>query len=174
MVSLVTSDFEMKVDAAGALLEAAAREYGPLTYACSLGAEGMVLLDLMRVRGQDVDVFSIDTGRLHEETYALLQSLRGPRGKPIRVVYPDGAKVAEVVSRFGINGFYGSTEARISCCVARKVEPFKEAIAGFRAWVTGVRKQQSVTRAELQPIEWDLEHGLYKVSPLLDWSDEEV
>lgn len=174
MVSFVGSNFGNKVDAAGALLEAAAREYSPLTYACSLGAEGMVLMDLIRVRAPDVDIFSIDTGRLHEETYALLHSLKGPGGKAIRVVYPDGAKVADVVSRFGINGFYESTEARVACCQARKVEPFRRAIAGFRAWVTGVRREQSVTREDMQPIEWDLEHGLYKISPLLNWSDEEV
>lgn len=174
MVSLCTSDFAKKVDVAGELLETAAREYSPLTYACSLGAEAMVLVDLMRTRAQDIDVFSIDTGRLHEETYELLHSLKGPNGKTVRVIYPDGAKVAETVSRFGINGFYGSTEARVACCDVRKVEPFKRAIAGFRAWVTGVRRQQSLTRAELQPIEWDMEHGLYKISPLLDWSDDEV
>src|SRR5579883_1508008 len=100
MVSLVTSDFEETVDASAALLERAARDYSPLTYACSLGAEAIVLMDLMRARATDVDVFSIDTGRLHEETYALLHSIKGPNGKPIRVVYPDGARVEEVVSRF--------------------------------------------------------------------------
>ncbi len=174
MVSLVTSDFEEKVDASAALLERAARDYSPLTYACSLGAEAMVLMDLMRARATDVDVFSIDTGRLHEETYALLHSIKGPNGKPIRVVYPDGARVEEVVSRFGVNGFYGSAEARVSCCRARKVEPFKRAIAGFRAWVTGVRREQSVTRAGLQPIEWDSEYGLHKISPLLDWREDDI
>lgn len=174
MVSLITSDFSRKVETAGALLETAVRAYSPLTYACSLGAEAMVLVDLIRMRAPEVDIFSVDTGRLHEETYALLHAIKGPGGKPIRVVYPDGARVAGVVSKFGINGFYASAEARVSCCEVRKVAPFKRAVAGFRAWVTGVRREQSATRAEVQPIEWDSEHGLYKISPLLDWAEEEV
>lgn len=163
-----------KVEAAGALLEAAAREYGPVTYANSLGAEAMVLLDLISDRIPDTEIFVIDTGRLHPETYALLHSLRGKTSKPIRVVFPDGAEVADMVTAFGINGFYESAEARVACCRARKIEPFKRAIAGFGAWITGVRREQSATRADLSPVEWDPENGLYKISPLLDWTENEI
>ena len=90
------------------------------------------------------------------------------------MVYPDAAALERLTAAQGVNGFYHSLDARLGCCRVRKVEPFGRAIAGYDAWVTGVRHEQSTTRSRAQPLEWDGEHGLYKVSPLLEWTEAEV
>src|SRR5262252_3651716 len=174
MAELPKADLEQKAAAVRSLLEAALSEHGRLVYANSLGAEAMVLTDIIWTSLPQIDVFSIDTGRLHEETYELLERLQRRYRRTIRVVYPDAGELERLVARQGVNGFYHSLEARLECCRVRKVEPFRRAIAGFAAWVTGVRREQSAGRAHGQAIEWDATHGLYKVSPLLDWSEEEV
>ncbi|MGH8323595.1 MAG: phosphoadenylyl-sulfate reductase, partial [Steroidobacteraceae bacterium] len=79
-----------------------------------------------------------------------------------------------LVAAQGINGFYNSLEARMACCRIRKVEPFKRALVGYGAWVTGLRHEQSATRAQAQPVEWDAENGLHKISPILDWTEEQI
>ncbi|HKZ73710.1 MAG TPA: phosphoadenylyl-sulfate reductase, partial [Steroidobacteraceae bacterium] len=122
----------------------------------------------------EIDIFSIDTGRLHEETHTLLDRLQRRYGPRIRVVHPDAQALEALVRARGANGFYESLDARLACCRVRKVEPFKRAIAGFNAWVTGVRREQSATRARGVAVEWDAEYSLHKVSPLLDWTDEHV
>jgi phosphoadenosine phosphosulfate reductase len=169
-----TPGLEQKAAAVRDLLERALARHGRLVYANSLGAEAMALTDIIWTHLPQIDVFSIDTGRLHEETYELLERLQRRYRRTVRVVYPDAAALERLVARQGVNGFYHSVEARLECCRVRKVEPFRRAIAGFPAWVTGVRREQSTGRANGQPIEWDAEHGLYKISPLLEWSEEEV
>jgi phosphoadenosine phosphosulfate reductase len=170
----VTAQLEHKAAAAQALLAAALERHGRLVYSNSLGAEAIVLTDIIWTHVPAIDVFSIDTGRLHEETYELLERLQRRYQRTIRVVYPDAAALERLVARQGVNGFYHGVAARLECCRVRKVEPFRRAVAGFPAWITGVRREQSTGRANGQPIEWDTEHGLYKVSPLLDWSEEDV
>ncbi len=167
-------ELEHKAATLRALLGRAHAEHGPLVYANSLGAEAMVLTDIIWTHLPQIDVFSIDTGRLHEETYELLERLQRRYRRSLRVVYPDAAALERLVARQGVNGFYHSTEARLECCRVRKVEPFRRAISGFPAWITGVRREQSAERANGRPIEWDAEHGLYKVSPLLEWSEQEI
>jgi phosphoadenosine phosphosulfate reductase len=167
-------ELEQKTAAVRAVLETALAEHGRLVYANSLGAEAMVLTDIIWTHLPQIDVFSIDTGRLHEETYELLEKLQRRYGRTIRVVYPDAAALEALVARRGVNGFYQSIEARLECCRVRKVEPFQRAIAGFPAWITGVRREQSADRASGRPVEWDTEHGLHKISPLLEWSEEQV
>jgi phosphoadenosine phosphosulfate reductase len=122
----------------------------------------------------EIDVFSIDTGRLPEETYELLEKLQRRYKRSLRVVYPDAQALEKLVAAQGVNGFYHSLDARLACCQVRKVEPFKRAIAGYSAWITGVRREQSATRAQAQPIEWDEPNGLYKISPILDWTEEQI
>ena len=136
------------------LADALAR-YGRLVYSNSLGAEAMVLTDIIWTHFPAIDIFSIDTGRLHEETYELLETLQRRYQRRLRVVYPDARALETLVARQGVNGFYDSLEARLACCRIRKVEPFRRAIAGFPAWVTGVRREQSSGRAHGQPEEWD-------------------
>jgi phosphoadenosine phosphosulfate reductase len=174
MGELPTPGLEQKAVAVRDLLEPALARHGRLVYANSLGAEAMALIDIIWTHLPQIDVFSIDTGRLHEETYELLERLQRRYRRTVRVVYPDAAALERLVARQGVNGFYHSIEARLECCRVRKVEPFRRAIAGFPAWITGVRREQSTGRANGQPIEWDAEHGLYKISPLLEWSEEEV
>jgi len=156
-----------------ALRDAIAR-FGDVVYSNSLGAEAMVLTDIIWSRGLPIEIFTVDTGRLHEETYSLLDRLQRRYGKRITLYYPEASRVEGFVARNGINGFYNGVEERMSCCQIRKVEPFRRAIAGRKAWVTGVRRQQSVARSQSDVVEWDAAGGLHKVSPLLDWSDQDV
>jgi phosphoadenosine phosphosulfate reductase len=174
MGQLSALELETKAAAVRDLLAATVREHGKVVYANSLGAEAMVLTDIIFSDVPGVDMVSIDTGRLHEETYELLEKLQRRYKKPIRVLYPDGAAVEQLVTAQGINGFFHSPEARIACCNVRKVVPFKRVVEGYSAWITGVRREQSKTRSQGQPVEWDAHHGLHKVSPLLDWTEEQI
>lgn len=167
-------ELEQKTAAVRERLAAAVGEYGRVVYSNSLGAEAMVLTDIIWSSVPEIDVFSIDTGRLPEETYELLEKLQRRYKRNLRVVYPDAEALEGLVAAQGVNGFYHSLEARQACCRIRKVEPFKRAIAGYGAWVTGVRHEQSATRAMAEPVEWDAENGLHKISPILDWTEEQV
>jgi len=174
MGHLSTLELETKAASVRELLTAAVRDHGKVVYANSLGAEAMVLTDIIFSDVPGIDVVSIDTGRLHEETYELLEKLQRRYKKPIRVVYPDGVAVEQLVSTQGINAFFHSQEARVACCNVRKIVPFKRVVEGYSAWITGVRREQSKTRSQGQPVEWDAQHGLHKVSPLLDWTEEQI
>jgi phosphoadenosine phosphosulfate reductase len=169
-----TTDLDQQTVAVRTVLTEALAQHGRLVYSNSLGAEAMVLTDIIWSHLPQIDVFSIDTGRLHEETYQLLERLQRRYQRRVRVVYPDAAELERLVARQGVNGFYHSVEARLECCRVRKVEPFRRAIAGFPAWITGVRREQSAGRAWGREVEWDGEHGLYKISPLLEWSEAQV
>jgi len=170
----LTTELQERAAAVRDQLSEALRRHGRLVYSNSLGAEAMVLTDLIWSHLPEIDVFTIDTGRLHEETHQLLATLERRYQRRLRVVYPDARALERLVSAQGTNGFYGSLEARFTCCRVRKVEPFKRAIAGFPAWVTGVRREQSASRATAQSEEWDAEYGLYKISPLLEWTEVQV
>ncbi len=163
-----------KIDATVALLRRAVKEFGRVVYANSLGAEAMVLTDLICTQVPEIDMFSIDTGRLPEETLSLLERLERRYHRRLPLYYPDAQAVARYVREHGINGFYNGLGERLSCCQIRKVEPFRRAIAGYQAWVTGVRHEQSELRAAAQPIARDEQHGLAKVSPLLEWTDADI
>jgi phosphoadenosine phosphosulfate reductase len=174
MGELLNLELEQKAAAVRERLAAAVGEYGRVVYSNSLGAEAMVLTDIIWSNVPEIDIFSIDTGRLPEETYELLEKLQRRYKRNLRVVYPDAEALEGLVAAQGVNGFYHSLEARQACCRIRKVEPFKRAIAGYGAWVTGVRHEQSATRAMAEPVEWDAENGLHKISPILDWTEEQV
>lgn len=174
MAEVPTLGLERRAQEVRVLLGQALERHGRLVYSNSLGAEAMVLTDIIWSYLPGIEVFSIDTGRLPEETHALLERLQRRYQRPMRIVYPDAASLERLVARQGVNGFYTSLEARLECCRVRKVEPFRRAIAGFGGWITGVRREQSATRAQAQPVEWDAEHGLYRISPLLEWSEEHV
>jgi phosphoadenosine phosphosulfate reductase len=156
------------------LLRQAVSDYGRVVYASSLGAEAMVLTDLIWTHVPEVDIVTVDTGRLPEETLALLERLERRYNRRIKVFYPDAHAVERYVRENGINGFYNGLGQRLSCCEIRKVEPFKRAVAGYGAWVTGVRREQSEQRASAVPIGRDLKTGLGKVSPLLDWTEVQI
>lgn len=163
-----------KVRATVGLLKQVVQEHGKVTYANSLGAESMVLTDLIWTQVPQIDIFSIDTGRLHEETYNLLERVERRYQRRMRLVYPNTQSLESYTVEHGINGFYNGVPERQSCCHIRKIEPFRRAIAGFNAWVTGVRHEQSVSRALAKAVDFDPANGLYKVSPILDWTSDDV
>ena len=119
-------------------------------------------------------MFSLDTGRLPQETYDLMQEVGRQYAVPLQVYFPDRALVEEYVARHGINGFYDSVENRKGCCFVRKVEPLRRALAGKGAWITGMRRDQAVTRGTLEVSSFDADNGLQKFNPLLDWSNKDV
>ena len=155
-------------------LQSAVAEFKNVCYANSLGSESVVLTDLIWSAVPQIEIFSIDTGRLYPETYELIERLQKRYGRALRIYYPDAAELETWVGEHGINGFRDSLEQRRGCCATRKVEPFRRAIAGRNAWVTGIRRGQSASRALAAPVEWDREYGLHKVSPLLEWSENEI
>jgi phosphoadenosine phosphosulfate reductase len=162
-----------KTESALALLREAAA-VAPAVFSTSFGAEDMVVLDLVRRHGLEIGIFTLDTGRLPEETYALLQQVRERYGDCYATLYPQAQALQDLVARNGINGFYESVEKRQACCAVRKVEPLERGLRGKRAWVTGLRAQQSAARARLAPREADPQRGLTKFNPLHDWSEAEV
>ncbi len=174
MGAVPSLELEQRVRGVRQQLAGALERFGRVVYSNSLGAEAIVLTDIICSYVPGIEIFSIDTGRLHEETHELLEKLQRRYRHRVRVVHPDAAQLEALVSGQGINGFYHSLDARLACCRIRKVEPFKRAVAGYSAWVTGVRREQSATRAQARPLEWDEEYRLYKVSPLLEWQEEQV
>jgi phosphoadenosine phosphosulfate reductase len=174
MGEVLTLDLEQKANRVRQLLAAAVREHGRVVYANSLGSEAMVLTDIIATHLPEIEIFSIDTGRLPEQTHELLARLEERFGPRIRLVYPDAQALQSLTAVQGVNGFQRTVTARLSCCEVRKVEPFKRAIAGFNAWITGVRREQSAARAQGVPEEWDAQYGLYKLSPLLEWTEEQI
>jgi len=164
----------LKIGGSLELLRQGVRDHGRLVYASSLGAEAMVLTDLIWTQVPGIDIVSIDTGRLPEETLALLERLERRYQRRIRLYYPDAQAVQHYVREHGINGFYNSLGERLSCCQIRKVEPFNRAVAGYSAWVTGVRREQSQQRAAAQALAQDPRTGLQTISPLLDWTEAEI
>jgi phosphoadenosine phosphosulfate reductase len=161
-----------------ALLKSAVAKYGEregdIVYSNSLGMEAMVLTDLIWTHVPDIRIFTIDTGRLHDDTLNLLDRLERRYQRRIDVFFPDANAVEAFVRNNGINGFYLGLEERQSCCQIRKSEPFRRAINGKKAWVTGVRKEQSAERSQGESLSWDDRYDLWKVSPLLDWTEADI
>jgi phosphoadenosine phosphosulfate reductase len=157
-----------------ATLERVATEFSPAVFASSLAAEDMVLTDLILKSGLPIGIFSLDTGRLHAETLAVLDAVKARYGYEIDVFRPDAAAVQAYVSNKGLNAFYDGVELRRKCCHIRKVEPLGRALAGKRAWITGQRRAQASTRASLALQEDDAAHGMAKFNPLADWSEQDV
>jgi phosphoadenosine phosphosulfate reductase len=168
------SDLNAKVSATRAILEEVARNYSPAVFASSLAAEDMVLTDLILKAGLPIGIFSLETGRLHKETLAVLDAVKAKYGHEIAIYQPRAELVDEYVTRNGLNAFYDSIEMRKACCQVRKVEPLGRALEGKRAWITGQRRSQSTTRAELAVQEDDSAHGMQKFNPLADWDEADV
>lgn len=163
-----------KAAAAAALLGEIAREFPGAALANSLGAEDMVLTDLIVKHAPALEIFSLDTGRLPLETYDLMAAVQKQYGLKLKLYYPAHEGVETFTREHGINGFYDSIEARKACCHARKVEPLQRALAGKPAWITGLRAQQAATRAGLPVRSFDADNGLEKFNPLADWTEKEV
>jgi len=156
------------------LLKQIETEHQPSAFACSFGLEDMVLLDLIARHTPRIEVFTLDTGRLPDETHALLEQVRELYTIPIRLYFPDATMVENWVAQNGTNGFYRSMSQRKQCCEIRKVIPLARALAGKKAWITGLRHEQSNARQTLKLQEWDEGNGLHKFNPLVDWTWDDV
>lgn len=148
--------------------------FQPAVFATSFGAEDMVLLDLISRHARSISVFTLDTGRLPEETYHLMSQVRERYPVAVSVYCPDSGDLERYINLNGPDAFYNSVSQRKECCHIRKVVPLGRALAGKKAWVTGLRREQSPTREALEVRSWDEANGLEKFSPLLDWTWDEV
>ncbi|MCL6264578.1 phosphoadenylyl-sulfate reductase [Craterilacuibacter sp. RT1T] len=168
-------NLENKLSHTRALLQEIAANEASVVLANSLGAEDMVLTDLIADMCLPIGIFSLDTGRLPAQTYDLMQVMAEHYpAYPLQVFFPDTQATETWVAQHGMNAFYQSVELRKACCEVRKLQPLRRALAGHSAWVTGLRREQSVTRSDMSEREPDTVHGLMKYSPLLDWSEADV
>ena len=156
------------------LLARVARDHHPAALASSLSAEDMVLTDLIGRGRLAIEIFVLDTGRLHGDTLDLVGRAEQRYGITYRVFRPQPQAVNEYAVRFGRDAFYESVELRKQCCGIRKVEPLRRALADKQAWITGMRRGQSALRDDIALGEYDQAHGLMKFNPLADWSEAEV
>ena len=146
-----------------------------LAICTSLQADGMAILDMAWRIDPAVRVFTIDTGRLPQETYDLLDQVRDRYNIEIEVYFPDATQVESIVRRHGMNLFYQDVNLRMLCCQTRKVLPLRRVLSSLDAWVTGIRRDQLSTRAATQKIEADNDHGgIVKINPLADWTEQDV
>jgi phosphoadenosine phosphosulfate reductase len=168
------NEFAKRLQETEAILERIAVEYSPAVFASSLAAEDMVITDLILRKKLNIDIFSLETGRLHTETLSMLDKVKATYDYQIILIKPNATAVEEYVEQHGLNAFYDSVDMRKECCRIRKVEPLKRALSGKKAWITGQRQQQSATRSDLAIQEDDVGNGLQKFNPLTAWSEVDV
>ncbi|WP_085339632.1 phosphoadenylyl-sulfate reductase [Aquidulcibacter paucihalophilus] len=147
---------------------------GRAALASSLSAEDMVLTDVIARLGLNIDIFTLQTGRLHPDTVAMIARTEARYGLTIHQFEPEADALVDFVATHGLNGFYESLEARKACCGVRKLEPLRRALRGYDAWVTGQRREQALTRTQLDEREEDTAHDLVKYNPLAAWSWTDV
>ncbi|HEY5511365.1 MAG TPA: phosphoadenylyl-sulfate reductase [Prolixibacteraceae bacterium] len=147
---------------------------GRIALSSSLGLEDQVLTQMVCSVDKNIKIFTLDTGRLFPETYDLIHRTNQKYEIQMQVYFPEAHQVEEMVRTKGINLFYNSIDDRKTCCRIRKLEPLRRAFSGLDVWICGLRRDQSVTRSEMQPIEWDEANGLIKLNPLIDWSEQQV
>ncbi len=147
---------------------------GAVKFSSSLGQEDQVLTDIIARNKIDIEIFTIDTGRLFPETYDLLERTGYRYNVNIKTYFPQAEAVQEFVNTQGINGFYHEIANRISCCGIRKVEPLNRALQGCKVWITGIRGDQSENRSHMPLVEWNEAKQLYKFNPLLHWSYDDI
>ena len=145
-----------------------------IALASSLSIEDQVLTDIVLRVNPDTEIFTIDTGRLPEETYQLIDQTNERYNTKIKVYFPKGNIVENLVSTKGLFSFYESVENRKECCHIRKIEPLKRALSDLDAWIVGLRREQSVTREDLQLVEHDEGNNLTKINPLINWTEDQV
>jgi phosphoadenosine phosphosulfate reductase len=155
-----------------ALVEA--RFPGRVALASSFSLEDQVLTDMLQIVAPTVAVFTLDTGRLPQETHDVIDATRKRYGVEIEMLSPDAAEVEGLVRQYGPNLFYASVERRQLCCQVRKVHPLRRRLATLDAWITGLRRGQAATRGDVGRVEWDPANGLVKINPLADWTEDQV
>lgn len=147
---------------------------GKIVFSSSLGLEDQVITHLIFSNDLPIEIFTIDTGRLFNETYSVLNKTNGRYERKIKVFFPEYSKVEKLVNEKGPFSFYESVENRKECCFIRKVEPLKRALAEKQVWITGIRAEQSDSRKEMQNLEWDDQYKIFKYHPLFNWSIDDV
>ena len=148
---------------------------GPVSLACSFSMEDIAIIDLAHELGLPLGVFALDTGRLNEETYEVADALAERYRLKIDWYFPKHDEVEQLERSEGLFSFRESLDKRHACCAIRKVEPLSRALRGLSGWVTGMRREQSVTRGDLKAIERDdLNGGILKINPLIEWSEEQL
>jgi len=147
---------------------------GRIVFTHGFGIEGQLIFHWLCERNFDIDVVTLDTGRLFPETYALWAETERRYGRRIRAIYPNQHALESLIDREGIDGFYESKEARETCCTVRKTRPLDRALKGAQAWITGLRGDQSAHRSEAGLIGVDDSRGLMKFNPLFDWTRDKV
>lgn len=145
-----------------------------IVFSTSFGKEDQVISQMIADNHIPIDIFTIDTGRLFEETYAVFDRTIKKFKLTIKTYYPNRDAVEEMVSKSGPYSFYENVEARKSCCAIRKIEPLKRALKGYEVWVTGLRRTQSSNRNQMEPLEWDEVNQIVKVHPLFYWPDDKL
>ena len=165
---------QAKVEALDRALVEIVATHSPAALASSLSIEDMVLTDAVFRAGLPVEVLTLDTGRLHGDTLRVIEAIRERYGRAITAYRPDPHAVFDYVSVFGRDAFYQSVNLRKRCCEIRKVEPLRRALAGKRAWITGLRRGQSEGRSGLPAQSFDPVHGIEKFNPLAGWSETDV
>ncbi len=145
-----------------------------IALASSFGAEDQVLTDMLLRANPAARIFTLDTGRIFQETYDTMQRSVERYQNSYEVYAPEAADIAALIAKDGPNLFYSSVENRKACCAARKLKPLRKVLATVDAWICGLRRDQSVTRTEVELVSWDAEFGIYKICPLYDWSEVQV
>lgn len=157
------------------VLQWASTKFGDsVAFASSMGLEDQVLTDMIVSQGLKIDIFTLDTGRLFNETYELIEKTEKRYGIKIKIYFPEATEVEKMVNTEGLNLFYGSPDLRKKCCHIRKIEPLKRALSQYSAWICGLRREQSVTREEILNIDWDEGNQMVKVNPLAEWTEQDV
>lgn len=172
--SVLDATLEAKIEQSKQLLIEIAHDYASATFANSFGAEDMVATDLICKFAPEIEIFSLDTGRLPQETHSVIQQAMAHYQREFIIYAPESSDVEAYVRKNGPDAFYDSVELRKACCRIRKVLPLQRALKDKKAWVTGMRAEQSPTRGELPESEWDEGNGLQKFNPLSSWSNKEV
>ncbi len=147
---------------------------GKVAFASSLGAEDQVITEIMASIDPASRIFTLDTGRMFPESYDVIERTIARYKIKIGIFFPDRAAVEKMVNMEGINLFYDSIENRKLCCHIRKIDPLNRALEGLDVWISGLRRSQSVTRTEIKLVEWDENHKMIKVNPLINWTEEQV
>lgn len=175
MIDLKQKSEELENKSAEEVLRWAIGKFSPkIALANSLGAEDMVIVDLLAKIDPSVKIFTLDTGRLYQETYNLIDEIDKKYGIKVDAYFPNGNAVEKMVKENGINLFYNSVEQRKLCCNIRKIEPLKRALSELDAWICGLRREQSVTRDSIDKVENDTANNSIKINPIADWTEAEV
>lgn len=168
---------EMEDQSAMEVLKWAINAYAPkIALASSFGAEDVILIDMMvKINKEKAKIFTLDTGRLNQETYDVMDAIRKKYGIQIEVYFPEQRETEEMVKIKGMNLMYESVENRKLCCEIRKVHPLNRALSNLDGWITGLRREQAITRANIYKLEIDSSHGnIVKINPLADWTNEMI